>query len=170
MPKFKYCPICATPLVIQSTDDHERLMCPQGDYIHYDNPKPVVAAIIEYENEVLLARNTAWPPTWFALITGFMEKGESPEQAVLREMKEEIGLEGEIVSFVGLYPFFMRNELIIAYHVKASGTIQLNEEIAEVKKIPKQKLIPWQYATGDAVRDWLKGQGILDNIDKTLAL
>ena len=60
------------------------------------------------------------------------------------------------------------NELIIAFHVKAIGEVRLSEEIVAVKKVPKDKLIPWPYATGDAVRDWLRQQGILHNIGQTI--
>lgn len=168
MPKITYCPVCSHTLNLRQADDRERQVCENCGYIHYDNPKPVVAAIIEYEGEVLLARNVKWPPTWFALVTGFLEKDESPEQAIIREVKEEVGLEASIENFVGLYPFFMRNELIIAYHVTGKGEVALGEEIAEVKKIPKQKLVPWPYATGDAVRDWLRNQGIIENLEKTI--
>ncbi|NJL12102.1 MAG: NUDIX hydrolase [Microscillaceae bacterium] len=167
---FQYCPVCAADLVPQVVHQAERLAC-QADpahYIHYDNPKPVVAAIVEYEGEVLLARNAKWPPNWFALITGFLEKGESPEEGIVREVKEEIGLEAEVKNLVGVYPFPMRNELIIAYHVEARGQVRLEDEIAEVKKIPKNEVIPWPYATGDALRDWLRQIGVLDNVDKTL--
>lgn len=167
---FKYCPVCGAELAMQIIHRETRLACTVNTdhYIHYNNPKPVVAAIIEYEGQVLLARNAKWPPTWFALITGFLEKDESPEQGIVREVKEEIGLEADVQNLVGIYPFFLRNELIIAYFVKATGEIKLDDEIVETKLIPKNEIIPWPYATGDAVRDWLRSQGIMDNIDKTL--
>ncbi len=167
---FRYCPICQSDLAEQNFHGEIRLACTlePRHFIHYDNPKPVVAAIIEYEGEVLLARNVKWPPTWYALVTGFLEKNETPEDGVLREMKEELGLDGEVAGLVGIYPFFVRNEIIMAYHVKATGEIQLGYEIADYKKIPKDKVIPWPYATGDALRDWLRQQGIMDNVDKTL--
>lgn len=168
--EFKYCPVCAAPLIFQIFHKEKRLSCSEEPrhYIHYDNPKPVVAAIVEYEGEVLLARNARWPPEWFALITGFLEKDETPEEGIVREVKEEIGLDAEVQSLVGVYPFLMRNEVIMAYHVIATGEVVLDDEIAAVKKIPKNELIPWPYGTGDAVRDWLRKQNILDNIDKTL--
>jgi NAD+ diphosphatase len=170
MPKFNFCPVCAAEMSLQFLEEKERLACSVDPrhFIHYDNPKPVVAAIVEYEDEVLLARNAKWPPTWFALITGFLEANESPEEAIKREVMEEIGLDCEVMSLVGIYPFFRMNELIIAFHVKAMGEVRLSEEIVEVKKIPKDKIIPWPYATGDAVRDWLRQQGILENVDKTI--
>jgi NADH pyrophosphatase NudC (nudix superfamily) len=61
----------------------------------------VVAAIIECvdrDGAVLLARNHAWPERMFALVTGFLEKGESPEEAVAREVKEEVNLDAVRLS------------------------------------------------------------------------
>jgi NADH pyrophosphatase NudC (nudix superfamily) len=128
-------------------------------YVHWDNPVPVVAAIVEHEGAVILARNKAWPdPKMFGLITGFLEKGEAPETAVRREVKEELSLDALAVHFVGLYPFERRNELIIAYHVPAAGVLRLGEELAEYRRIAPAKLRPWDFGTGLAVRDWLKGR------------
>ena len=109
--------------------------------------------------QVLLARNSAWPAGWFALITGFLEQGETPEQAVLREVEEEIGLRGSIESFVGNYAFMEQNQLLVVYHVVAAGTIRLNHEIAEVKLQPASEVRPWRQGTGPALYDWLLERG-----------
>jgi NADH pyrophosphatase NudC (nudix superfamily) len=160
-----YCPQCTKPLERQLHGDRERLLCPDRTgcgYVHWDNPLPVVAAIVEHEGEVLLARNAGWPEGWFALITGFLERGETPDSGVLRELKEETGLDGEIVQFVGPYSFFERNELLLVYHVRATGRIQLNEELIEYKKLPAAEVRPWPRGTGVAVRDWLAQRGIFN--------
>ena len=65
-------------------------------YVHWNNPLPVVAAIVEYEGKILLARNAAWPEGMFALITGFLENGETPEEGIAREVLEETSLQAEI--------------------------------------------------------------------------
>jgi NADH pyrophosphatase NudC (nudix superfamily) len=96
----------------------------------------------------------------YGLITGFLEKEETPEASVLREVKEELGLEGEIVGFVGNYSFFEKNQLILVFHVQARGKIVLGEELAEVKLVSPEKLRPWPIGTGPALRDWLAAQGI----------
>jgi protein tyrosine phosphatase (PTP) superfamily phosphohydrolase (DUF442 family)/8-oxo-dGTP pyrophosphatase MutT (NUDIX family) len=115
---------------------------------------PVVAAIVEHEGEIILARNALWPPKMFALITGFLEKHDPhPESGVLREVEEELGLKGRIEDFVGFYPFERMNQIIIAYHVIAEGTVKLNEELIEWKKTPLEKIRPWPAGTGYAVRD-----------------
>jgi NAD+ diphosphatase len=153
---MRYCPQCRAELANLPIDGQLRLACADScGFVHWDNPTPVVAAIIEYEGKVLLARNAQWPEGWFALITGFLERGETPEQAVLREVQEEVGLEGEIAEFVGNYIFKEQNQLLIVFHVIATGEIKLNEELAEFKLQEHAEIQPWPMGTGPALRDWL---------------
>jgi len=150
---YRFCPTCAAPLAARAQDG--RLACACG-FIHWDNPVPVVAAIVEHEGAVILARNKDWPEKMYGLVTGFLEKDEHPEDGVRREVKEELDLEASAAHFVGLYPFARRNELLIAYHVPATGTVRLNEELADVRRVVPEKLRPWDFGTGLAVADWLK--------------
>lgn len=153
----RFCPQCATPLSDLREEGRVRKACGKEGcgFIHYGNPLPVVAAIVEHDGAVILVRGQNWPEKMFGLVTGFLEAGESPEQGVLRELKEELGLDGEVASLVGAYPFELRNELIVAYHVKARGEVTLGAELAAFKRVPIEKLRPWDFGTGLAVRDWL---------------
>jgi len=153
----KHCPRCATLLETRTFEGRDRRACPAEGcgFVFYDNPLPVVAAIVEVEDGVVLVRNHGWPEKLFGLVTGFLERGESPEDATLRELHEELGLAGEIVRLVGVYTFEQRNEVIIAYHVRAHGEVRLGEELAQWKVIAKEKLRPWPFGTGLAVSDWL---------------
>lgn len=164
---FRFCPRCAQPLVDEHRGDAWRRVCSQDGcgYIHWNNPTPVVAAIVEHDGEVILAHNRSWPAHWYGLITGFLERDESPESGVLREVEEELALRGEIRDFVGHYTFPAMNQLIIAYHVVAEGTIHLNEELDDYKRIPPARLKPWPAATGEAVADWLRRQGLVPPTD-----
>ena len=160
---LKYCPQCAQPLLLGDHGGAQRLGCtdPKCGYVHWDNPVPVVAAIVEHRGQVILARNALWPSGMFALITGFLEKDDpNPESGVLREVEEELGLKGRVAGFVGHYPFERMNQLIIAYHVVAEGEVVLGEELAEYKHVPFEQIRPWPAGTGYAVRDWLLRQGI----------
>lgn len=163
MSKFKYCPQCTKPLEMGVVDaPPPRLRCPDPTcgFVHWDNPVPVVAAIVEHDGEIILARNRMWPPKMFALITGFLEKDDpNPASGVLREVEEELGLKGEVREFVGHYPFERMNQLIIAHHVVATGPIVLGEELVEYKKLPPAQLRPWPAATGLALRDWMLKHG-----------
>ena len=106
-------------------------------------------------------QSIGWPASWFGLVTGFLEKGEMPEEAVLREVQEEIGLEVEMGGYIGMYPFYRMNQLIIAYHVIAKdGEIKLDEtELAAYREVPIEKVQPWAAGTGIALRDWLRTKG-----------
>jgi NADH pyrophosphatase NudC (nudix superfamily) len=157
----RFCLRCGAPLVPHEEEGRTRRRCGGRDgaagcgWVHYGNPTPVVAAIVQQGDEVVLVRNRGWPEGWFGLVTGFLEAGEKPEEGVLRELREELGLEGEIRELVGVYAFTQRNELIVAYHVEARGELVLGDELEAFKRVPLAKLRPWPFGTGEAVRDWL---------------
>jgi NADH pyrophosphatase NudC (nudix superfamily) len=154
---FSYCPHCGTMLVAGEAGGVGRRVCPEAacGFVHWDNPVPVVAALVELDGRILLARNVAWPEKSFGLVTGFLERDETPEAGVAREVAEELGLATVRTTLIGLYPFAQMNQLIIAYHVVASGRIVLNEELAEIRLFAPDRLKPWGFGTGLAVRDWL---------------
>ena len=157
MKDMKYCPYCASQIEKRTIDGRERSACPSRDcgFVHWDNPTPVVAAIIEHDDGIVLARNADWPENMFGLVTGFLERGEHPDQGVLREVREELGLDSSIVEFLGNFSFFEANQLLIAYHVKAHGEIHTSDESAEVKHVPVEKLKAWPFGTGRVVKAWL---------------
>ena len=163
---FRFCPVCATELVMRADSatgadgDKARLACPDGHWTHWDNPVPVLAALVELEGRILLARNAAWGPKNFALITGFMERGETPEQGIQRELHEETGLLTDTISLIGVYEFIRKNELIIAYHVRASGEVRLSPELVEYRLVSPEKLRPWRAGTGYAMADWMRARGL----------
>ena len=160
MTELRFCPICAQPLTLRHASGRDRISCPSGHWTHWDNPLPVLAALVEFDGRVLLARNAAWPEGRFALVTGFMERDETPEQGVARELKEETNLDAEQIALIGVYEFVRKNELIIAYHVKASGEIRLSEELVEFRLVAPEKLRPWRAGTGHAVADWIRARGL----------
>ncbi len=155
---FQFCPQCAKPLTLRDAGGRSRPACPEAScgFVHWGNPTPVVGAIIERDGHVLLARAKPWPEKMFALVTGFLEAAESPEAAVCREVKEELGLQSRVVSLVGLYPFELRNELLIIDHLIAEpGEVVLGDELAAYKSVPIEKLRAWPIGTGPAVQQWL---------------
>ena len=163
---YRYCPGCATELrpLAQMEDGGEktRLRCPACGWTHWNNPTPVLAAVIECtdrEGRVLLARNAAWSGRMFALITGFMEAGESPENGIRREVLEETSLQADALKLIGVYEFERMNQVIIAYHVVARGEITLSPELAEYKLFAPQDIVCWPAGTGYALADWLRSRG-----------
>jgi NAD+ diphosphatase len=159
---YRFCPQCAQPLQAKLDEGISRQACPDAacGFTHWENPTPVVAAVVEHEGHIILARNKAWPVAFYALITGFLEKTDpSPEEAIAREVQEELSLQATGVNFIGHYRFERMNQIILAYHVPATGVIALNEELVDYKRIEPAKARYWPAATGLALRDWLIKQG-----------
>jgi NADH pyrophosphatase NudC (nudix superfamily) len=164
MAEFRFCPMCASALAWQSRSEDggevSRLRCTACDFTHWNNPTPVLAGIVEVDGKILLARNAAWSGRRFALITGFMEAGETPEEGVTREILEETSLAVTALKLIGVYDFKRMNQVIIAYHARAQGEVRLSPELVEYKMYAPQDLICWPAGTGYALADWLRTQSI----------
>jgi NADH pyrophosphatase NudC (nudix superfamily) len=95
MTDFRYCPRCRNELTTRTRGDRPRRVCPDAEcgFVHWDNPVPVAAAIVERDDGVVLVRSRGAPPTWFGLVAGYIEPGERPIEAAIREVREEIGLQ-----------------------------------------------------------------------------
>jgi 8-oxo-dGTP pyrophosphatase MutT (NUDIX family) len=79
---------------------------------------------------------------------------------VLREVKEETGLDATQATLIGAYGFAQMNQLILGYHVAAHGTLALGAELAEVRLLEPERVRPWPLATGLALADWLRARGL----------
>lgn len=132
---FSLC--CATPLALTEAREDDgpkqrlrRLAC---DFNHWNNPTPVLAAIVERQESVPLARNAAWQQPMFGLITGFMEAGETPEEGMRREMAEETGLRTAalITHPVGVHNFQRIHQVLVSYHLQAQSEMVCSPEPAD---------------------------------------
>ena len=89
---MRYCLQCGheAERKIPATDNMPRLVCPNCNYIHYENPKVICGSLVVHKNRVLLCRRAIEPQygLW-TLPAGFMENGETVEQAAMRETLEE---------------------------------------------------------------------------------
>jgi NAD+ diphosphatase len=162
----RFCLACGSALAAIVADEDggpkTRLRCPACGWTHWNNPTPVLAAVVECtdrDGQVLLARNAAWSGRMFALITGFMEAGETPEAGIAREVLEETALVADEVRLIGVYDFQRMNQLIVAYHVQARGEVRLSAELAEYKLFAPADLRCWPAGTGYALADWLRSRG-----------
>lgn len=165
--EVRFCSNCATELAWLSEQEDggakSRLRCTACGFTHWNNPTPVLAAVIELADrggQILLARNAAWQGRMFALITGFMEADESPEEGIVREVAEETSLTVDSTNLIGVYEFKRMNQVIIAYHVVARGEIVLSPELVEYKLMEPAQIKCWPAGTGRAVADWLRSRGI----------
>ncbi len=160
---FKFCPKCATPLALitqaEDSGEKERLRCAACGFTYWNNPTPVLAAVIEYEGKILLAQNAAWSGKMFALITGFMEAGETPQDGIAREIKEETSLDTTELNLIGVYDFQRMNQIIVAYHAVCHGEVKLSPELVDYRLFAFEQVKCWSAGTGYALADWLRARG-----------
>jgi NAD+ diphosphatase len=161
---MQFCPNCRKALEVLPLGGLDRQACPdyQCGFVHWNNPIPVVAAIVEHDDHIVLVRNVGWPKTWYGLVTGFLEAGEMPEDGVLREVEEEIGQKATMQSYLGMYEFHRANQLLIHYHVTVDSKEVTfpKDEIADYKWVHIEQVQPWTAGTGRALQDWLASRGI----------
>lgn len=163
MGEYRFCPQCATPLAwlaqMEDGGEKQRLRCPGCGWTHWNNPTPVLAAVVQYQDQILLARNAAWTHRMFALITGFMEAGEAPRDGIAREIAEETHLRATSLELIGVYDFQRMNQVIIAYHAVCVGEVKLSPELAEWRLFAYDQVRCWPAGTGYALADWLRSRG-----------
>lgn len=126
-----FCGVCATPT---ERAPHERARrCPACGHVAYPRISPAMMCLVTRGDKILLARNVNFPAGRYSALAGFLEAGESIEDAVHREVREEVGLEvGQLRYFASQsWPF--PNSLMIAYTAEyVSGELTPNgHEIAE---------------------------------------
>ena len=104
MQRERYCPYCAGRLSERIRDGRQRLCCERCRKTLDKHPLPATCVVaMDNRQRILLVKRSATPETghWF-LPGGFMEPGESPEQAALRELEEQTGLRGKIETLLGV--------------------------------------------------------------------
>lgn len=144
--RFKFCPLCRYYLRRTRIDGRRRLVCQKCGWIYYGNPLPVMACVAKNkEGKILIVKRNLNPGrNRWALPGGFVESGEAPEIACLRELKEETGLKGKIKRLIGVYFQETREYgslLVIGYEVGISKcNLSLNSELKDAKFSSKKAL------------------------------
>lgn len=107
---------------IPQGDNRERLVCPDCDYVAYENPKVVVGVVATWDGKLLLCRRAIEPRHgYWTLPAGFMEMGESPEEGAAREAWEEARAELEIRDLLAVYSLRHISQLQLFYRAKLSS-------------------------------------------------
>ena len=145
----RFCPACGAALRRVRDEGRWRRRCPRCGWTYYANPVPAVVAVIVRRGRLLLARRGR-PPyagTWDAP-GGFLESGETPEQALRRELREEIGVGVRRARFVGFatdrYGPGGFVVLAAAYRVTPTSTkMRAADDVSEVRWFPLAR-VPWR--------------------------
>jgi 8-oxo-dGTP diphosphatase len=144
-----YCIKCGSKLEIKKDRENKiRAICPNCNHIVYLNPIPASACLIVNEkNEVLIIKRKFEPnPGEWALPSGYIEIYQTPEEAAVSEMKEETGLDGEVIQFLDYYSGYSPiYEKVISFGFLMrilGGTLKAGDDAAEAKFVSFEKLPP----------------------------
>lgn len=127
----QFCGRCATPVEQQG---HERAKrCPACGLTSYPRLSPAIIVSVERPfpdgPRLLLAHNKRHPAGFYSVLAGFVEPGESLEDCVRREIREEVGIEVNNIRYFGSQPWPFPHSLMIAFTAEyADGTLDLEEE------------------------------------------
>ena len=112
-----YCSVCSKPT--EPNRGGWSRACHSCGAEHYPRVDPVVIMLAEHDGRLLLGRQPHYPPGRYSALAGFVEPGESLEDAVRREIREEVGIEVENLRYFGSQPWPFPNSLMIGAHAIA---------------------------------------------------
>ncbi len=126
----QFCSRCGTPTVQRETERSKE--CPKCGQIHFPRLAPAVIVLIERGDQLLMARSRHFTPGVFSILAGFVEPGETLEEAVAREVKEESGILVKDIRYFGSQPWPFPHSLMIGFTAKyAGGEITLEDSELE---------------------------------------
>jgi NAD+ diphosphatase len=138
-----HCPVDGTPTVVDPGGHSTR--CPADGTEHFPRTDPAVIMLVtDPDDRCLLARNAAWPGRRVSILAGFVDPGESAEQAVIREVAEETQIKVTNVRYVGSQPWPLPRSLMLGFRADAPAgqAIMVDaEEIAEAHWFSRDELL-----------------------------
>ncbi|MBP6363500.1 MAG: NAD(+) diphosphatase, partial [Novosphingobium sp.] len=117
--RHRYCARCGNPTVLAKGGWQRSCTNEVCKAEHFPRVDPVTIMLVEHEGQLLLGRQPRFPPRRFSTLAGFVEPGESIEEAVAREVMEEAGVVVRDVSYVGSQPWPFPSSLMIGCHAHA---------------------------------------------------
>lgn len=160
MPAPRYCSQCGGADLRHGCppgDTHSRLLCATCGFVHYVNPKIIAGCIVEHEGRYLLSQRAIAPrPGTWTLPAGFMEAGETTEQAALREVWEETGVQARIVAPYSIFSVPRISEVYIVFRAALVSMEDTwgSESLDRRLFLPED--IPWDNIYYPAIRQILE--------------
>ena len=158
----RFCGRCGTPTRLDEKD--MMLKCPNCGQNHYPRIAPAIIVAIRNGDELLMAKHSYHENIRYALIAGFVEPGESIEEAVHREVLEEVGIKIKNLKYQRSQSWPFPNSLMLGFTAEYdSGDIKVDgDEIVKAAWFKKDEII--RYGTDISISDWLI-QHFIDSVD-----
>ena len=161
--EYRFCPRCGgglEPRRIKASEP-ERLVCRSCSFIFYLDPKVVVGTLFAIDQRVVLLRRGVEPGMGrWVFPGGYVDRGESVQDAAIRETKEESCLDVRLHSLVGVYSYQRSPNVIVVYAAEVvGGKLEAGDESVEARTFGATE-IPWEElafpSTRDALRDYIR--------------
>ncbi|KAB2928002.1 MAG: NAD(+) diphosphatase [Leptonema illini] len=121
----RYCGRCGRPTQAHASD--QALVCPDCSLVWYPRISPCVIVLVTRGNELLLARSPRFREGMYSTLAGFIEPGESAEEALRREVREEVAIEVGAIRYFGSQPWPFPGQLMLGFFAQyASGEIAID--------------------------------------------
>jgi len=136
----RFCGCCGTPTVDVT---HERAKkCPKCNALYFPVASPAIIVAVTRGDQLLLGHNNHFRPGMFSLLAGFVDPGETLEQAAIREVREEVGIEIGNLRYVSSQPWPFPNSLMVGFRATyLSGEILVDgKEIVQAGWYPRTAL------------------------------
>jgi mutator protein MutT len=157
--------VCGHPFEsrLLKAGDPERLVCTSCGYVHYLDPKVAVGTIVRAdEAQIVMVKRAIEPGIGLWVFPGgYVDRGETPQSAAVREAKEECGLEVRLDSLINVYAYPGRTPIIIVYAAtQVGGALCTDDECSEAALFT-EATVPWNElafpSTREALRDYFAG-------------
>lgn len=146
--RYRYCPQCGAALTPRRAG--HSLVCESGSGCAEQFPRTDVAVIVivEHQGRCLLGRQASWPAGSYSALAGFVEPGESLEEAVVREVREESGVRVGEARYRGSQPWPFPHSLMVGFHAIADDPqVTLGDELEDARWFSAEELADG-YASG----------------------
>ena len=131
--EINFCQRCGSELVETTVSVHGRPSCPRCGYVVYLDPKLAAVSLVSVDSKLVLVRRAIEPKMGFwSYPGGYVDRGETVEDAAIREVKEETNLDIELTGFIGLYSSSDRPVVVAVYSaIVVGGDLSAGEEVQE---------------------------------------
>jgi len=152
----QFCSRCGSP--VKTKNDERAKICPNCGLLSYPRLSPAIIVAVLKDNAILLAHNGRFAPGYYSVLAGFVEPGETFEECVKREVKEEVGIEVKNIRYFGSQPWPFPHSIMVGFiadydrgEITIDGTEIKDAKWFEAHSLP---LIPGKISIARQLIDW----------------